>query len=319
MPFTIEPIETTHTDTEGQFTIRGRVREGAYFGPEQVLVRTVEGAEYRSHIHSHGMEHPEGWPVLPGHRKTVLVLHLPAAPAKGKIVSVIGLGAVTLSAKRTDVSDALTQREFWAMQLHLHFVSDQVDDPSKEWLDVPSKKADRWYKTRIDSHIAQGIWPYVRVPLPSSRYIELEMAGGVEYQDRIWIGDQSGNRKVLLGYHSGHFSLPALRADEVRWLAEVTHSDASNLLWLAAAYMEEGTNLLPLATRLASQVPGLRPGKASAMAEALHRNREVTNLEWVRDPSLGWINNWSYSQRNPQSQLSILGKEDFAYIESFFS
>jgi hypothetical protein len=177
---------------------------------------------------------------------------------------------------------------------------------------------EQWYETRIHSHVLAGTWPYVRVVLPSARYIELEMAEGVEYQDRIWIGDQSDKQRVLLGYHSGHFSLPALRPEEVRWLAEATHADVSNLLWLTATYLEEGADLLALANALASKLPGILPGKAGTVAQVLHSNQEIADLKWVRDMELGWINNWIYSQRNPSSLLSNLDKEGFAYIRSFF-
>jgi hypothetical protein len=34
---------------------------------------------------------------------------------------------------------------------------------------------------------------------------------------------------------------------------------------------------------------------------------------------LGLINNWPYSQRNPQSQLSLLKPADFSFIRRFFA
>lgn len=317
MPFTFEPMETRREGDE--LVLRGRVVSGAYFGPESALLRSPDGLEYLTHIHSHGMEYPEGWPVLPEHRKTVLILRIPVPPADFRISLLTGVGSVESAINRLDISDALSEPAFWAMQLSLHFSNEEVDDPGLEWLGVTAESADEWYATRIQSHIDRGTWPYVRVTLPSSRYIELEMAGGVEYQDRIWIGHLSGSYRVLLGYHSGHFSFPALRVSEVAWLAGLTDFSASNLLWLAGAYLEEGVYPIELASRLTSRVPGISAGMAPIMAEALLQNLAVEGLKWVPDQSLGWVNNWIYSQRNTASPLSILKPPDFAFIRQFFT
>jgi hypothetical protein len=120
---------------------------------------------------------------------------------------------------------------------------------------VHSDDANQWYEARINSHLLAGRWPYIRVSLPSSRYIELELAGGVEYQDRVWIGRESGTKKVLLGYHSGHFSLPALRREEVAWVAAETAFAASNLLWLSATYMDQWVDSQAFTERLARVSP----------------------------------------------------------------
>src|SRR5262249_43834660 len=154
--------------------------------------------------------------------------------------------------------------------------------------------------------------------LPNARYIELEMAGGVEYQDRVWIGECSGSHRVLLGYHSGHFSLPALRVGETMWLASQTAFGPSNLLWLTTAYLATEESPTTLVCEVASHLPGVAPRNANAISKALHRNATVKDLRWKRDPARGWINNWSYSQRNPQSQMSILTPQDFVYIQEFF-
>lgn len=322
MPFTLKVIGTERRD--GELVLRGHLVEGAYFGPEQILLRTLDGREYPSYIHTHGMEFPEDWPVLPEHRNTVLILTVQTppeevAPPEIEIAVVKGVGAVEQAARRVDISAALDEKEFWASELDLHFTSEDVDDPGFEWLGVPPEASNEWYKTRIQQPILEGVWPYVRVELPSSRYIELEFAGGVQYQDRVWIGDGAGTRRVLLGYHSGHFSLPALRVEEVSWLARATDSAASNLLWLATAYVQEGVESLAFATRLASRLPGILPDNAGAAAAALIDNLTFERLKWVEDGKLGWINNSSYSQRNPKSKLSVLKQADFTYIREFFS
>ena len=317
MPFTFEALETIPDGNE--LVLRGRVVSGAYFGPESAVVRSADGQEISTHIHSHGMEYPESWPVLPGHRKTVLVLRIPLPAHEFKVTTLIGLGAISRAKERIDISHALREPEFWAMQFDLHCTSEEVEAPGLEWLGVSQRDAADWYETQIQEPINQGIWPYIRVLLPSSRYIELEMAGGIEYQDRIWIGNLAGDQRVLLGYHSGHFSLPALRSEEVSYLAELTHSEPANFLWLSAAYLEDGANPLALATRLASRVPSLIKGKETIMAGALLRRMGVNGLAWVKDPACGWINNSPHSQRNPESHVCTLNQGDFEYIRQFFA
>lgn len=317
MPFTFEPLEVTREGNE--LVLRGRVVTGAYFGPEPVVLRSPTGDELPSHIHSHGIEYPEGWPVLPEHRESILILRIPLPPPEFKIATITGLGAIEPATERVDISHVVTEPEFWAMQLALHFTPEDTEDPGLEWLGVRPKAAEDWFEVHVQCHIDRGIWPYVRVQLPSSQYIELEMAGGIEYQDRIWIGHISGGQRTLLGYKSGHFSLPALRIQEVFWLAELTDWSPNNLLWLSAVYLEDGMYPISEATRLVSGVPGLVSGNEAVMAEALLRNLAVEGLKWVPDQTLGWINNGDCSQRNPKSLLSILKGPDFTYIRQFFS
>lgn len=317
MPFTFEVLETIPDGDE--LVLRGRVVSGAYFGPESAIARSASGEEFSTHIHSHGMKDPEGWPVLPEHRNTVLSLRVSPPACKLKIATLVGLGAIDHAKERIDISHVLGSPEFWAMQFDLHYVSEEVEEPGLEWLGVTQQESADWYRTHIQESIDRGVWPYVRVQLPSARYIELEMAGGTEYQDRIWIGNLAGDQRVLLGYHSGHFSLPALRSQEVSYLAELTHSEPANLLWLSAGYLEKGTESGLLATRLASQVPGLIEGKEAAVAEALLQRVGVDGPTWVNDPARGWINNGAYSQRNPESRLCVLDQEDFEYIRQFFA
>jgi hypothetical protein len=317
MPFTLEALETTRDGDE--LVLRGRIVSGAYFGPEAVIVRPESGEDIATHIHSHRMEHAEGWPILPEHRKTVLILRIPLPVHDLKIATLIGLGVINRARERIDISHVLGEPEFWATQLDVHYSSEEVEEPGLEWLGVTQQDAADWYETQIQAPLSRGVWPYVRVLLPASRYIELEMAGGTEYQDRVWIGNLAGEQRFLLGYHSGHFSLPALRLQEVSYLAELTHGIPANLLWLSAAYLENGADPLALATRLASGVPGLIKGKAAVMAQALLQRICVDGLIWVNDPARGWINNKAYSQRNPESHLCTLNQKDFEYIRQFFA
>jgi hypothetical protein len=46
-------------------------------------------------------------------------------------------------------------------------------------------------------------------------FVEHEFSAGVEYQFRSWIGGPGDAAPVLMGYESGHFSLPAFRLEEI--------------------------------------------------------------------------------------------------------
>ncbi len=315
MPFTLIPISITPNGNE--VFVRGRLMSGAYFGPEVVMLRSADGSEHATHIRSHGTENPEDWPVLPEHSSTILILRIPAPPDGFEPVLVTGLGCVQPAKQRVDISRSLDEPAFWAMQMALHFDSD-VDDPALEYLGVERDAANEWYELNVNRPQLDGAWPYLRISLSDSKYIELELAAGVECQDRIWIGDLSESERVLLGYHSGHFSLPALRLSEADWLSAETDGSPVSLLWLFACYLESGSYPVSLASELLSQIPGIRPGKARPMAELLLERLAIENFRWSLDPALGWINAWPYSQRNPHSRLSILSAADFAYIREFF-
>ena len=317
MPFIFKTIEATRED--GEFVLRGRILSGAFFGPEAIVMRSSDGTEFVAHVRQHGMESPEGWPVVAQHRETTLVLRTPLPPLGFEVVEVEGIGVIAKASERIDMSNILLEPEFWAMHLGQHCESEDIEDPGLEWLGVTQRQVSDWYVERIQDPIERGVWPYLRVAVSSSKYIELEMAGGVEYQDRIWIGDASASARALLGYHSGHFSLPALRVEELTHIAELTGWAPVNLLWLSATYLEEDRDIGPLVMRLVSGVPGLASEHREVMAEAFLEGLKVNGLKWLHDPTLGWINNWIYSQRNPQSLLSTLKSDDFAYIQRFFA
>jgi hypothetical protein len=317
MPFIVEALETS---TEGnELIVRGRVITGAYFGPELANLRSPTGEELATCIHSHSIERPEGWPIIPEHRTTVLIFSIPHPPIGFKVATIVGVGTIAPTKERIDVSDALEDPTFWAIQLGSWCNSEEVEEPGQQWLGVDPSGANNWYMERIQRPIDRGVSLYMRIPLASSQYVEFEIAGGVEYQERIWIGQESASQRTLLGYHSGHFSLPALRLEELSYLAERTEHAAVNLLWLSATYLETGSDALQLATRLVSGVPGLVSGKENAVANAIVEGLTVRDVTWHEDGTLGWINNSNHSQRNPASRLSGLKEADFAYIKKFFA
>lgn len=316
MPFAFEPLHSAAED--GALVLRGRLLSGAYFGPENVVLRSETGATFVSKVRSHGIERPVGWPVLPEHDRTVLVLTVDAPPAGFDVRQVEGVGIVAEGAPRVDISDVLAEPAFWATQVAIHCRPQDIDEPGLDWFGIGAEAANAWYDDHVEAHLRRGVWPFIRVDLQDDRYIELEMAGGVEYQDRIWIGQGADHARTMLGYHSGHFSLPALRLAESAWLAEATSHAASGLLWLAATYVDPAARPIALAGRLAANVPGLRAEKRRAYVDALLDGLAVEGVTWTRHDTLGWINDSKYSQRNPRSRLGKLTENGFRRIQSFF-
>jgi hypothetical protein len=316
MPFTLTPISV---DTRLEETIiHGRIQTGAYFGPENLVVCSNDGREVISQIQQYEMEYPEGWPVLPEHSKTIVILHIPKLPRGFSPDVVKGLGTIDLGTELVDVSRYMEAPEFWAMQAILHVSSENIEDPAYKFFGIPQALVDEWYHANITSLQSAVQSPCFRVSLPNSKYIEMEMSAGIEHQNRIWIGENSSLHRVLLGYDSGHFSLPALRISEITWLACQTPASASSLLWLTETYIDNNKAPLDFILDLVSRIPGIVKSQIGLMTRTLIDNLTVSGLLWTIHPDLGWVNNWEYSQRNPKSRLSILSPADFGFIRAFF-
>ena len=82
---------------------------------------------------------------------------------------------------------ALSTPAFWAIWVPLHLESDELPEPTLAW-GLSSEDVNAAYAELFQSHWDSGVWPYVRLALPGSRYIEVEYATGVEFQTRVWVG-----------------------------------------------------------------------------------------------------------------------------------
>ena len=105
----------------GETRIRGRVIEGAYFGPQYIRLKDTTGKERTTTILSHGLIGSDlGWPVTADH-DTQLELYIatPAAPFAVDANSPLqGLGNVALRQDSTDLSGALSNPLFLGQLLH---------------------------------------------------------------------------------------------------------------------------------------------------------------------------------------------------------
>jgi hypothetical protein len=298
--------------------VSGTLVEGAYSGPEAVKLCDKSGEWVSAQVLQHEVIRPKSWPVVAGDGSTlVLYISLPRPtfeldPAQ----SVVGRGVLSQNEHRRDITAALADPAFWAIQMSLHAASDMFPDPLVGW-GFSQEDETLAYQRLLERHWEAGVWPFVLLPVDGG-FVEIEFATGVEHQERVWLGDGTG-RRVLMGYHSGHFSLPSFRIAEVMKLGKslLAHPSAA-LLLLPGAYICSDENLpRDLVTEWANQVPGIQPDSIPTLVQSLFANR-VPDLQWNLDERLGWINNWGYSQRNPDSPMSILGFDDFRFIHQFF-
>ncbi len=176
------------------------------------------------------------------------------------------------------------------------------------------------YRALIEDHLKAGVWPYLRFSVGGAQYIEIEYAAVAEYQTRFWIGDLVARQRILLGYDSGHFSLPAFRLEEVLMLAaKIKPHPAAALFLLTATYFEVDASKPTDEVRgWIEAIPGIRTGNIALLAEEL-LDRTASDLHWQLDNTLGWINDGKYSQRNPKSAMSLLTAHDYRFIRMFFA
>jgi hypothetical protein len=189
MPFKLKVSSVEYQGDE--IEISGRLIEGAYAGPEAVIIHGQDGTSITAPVTHHILLLPEDWPILPSY-DTTLTLSI-AAPTSAFRVDesqiVIGLGTIFENPYRIDISHVLSEGVFWAMQLSLSLGSEDVDEPNEAYFGISDDEINNYYLELIDSKFGAGVWPYIRLPLDEARFVEIEFAASIEYQDRFWIGD----------------------------------------------------------------------------------------------------------------------------------
>jgi hypothetical protein len=181
----------------------------------------------------------------------------------------------------------------------------------------------KYYTDFLRPLVDSQTWPIFPLEIDSDRYAEVEWAGGAEYQDRVWIGSRASGNRALLGYYSGHFSLPGLRQNELIWLLgrleQTSIHPVSGLLLVPMCYLPEpDTQLTERLASLCARVPGAKKELAGTMAANLVEHQVIPEAIWEHRTGFGWCSNWTYSQRNPESFMSVLSEADFKFIELFF-
>lgn len=309
-----------------EIAISGTLVEGAYSGPEAVELFSRDGSTITATVTHHRILFPVDWPIVPEHTETILTISIPPPSKKFRLdpkQPVVGLGVLFKNSNREDVSDALSDPRFWAWQLSAHLSSDEVEEEAGECLGFSADELEAFHEEFLEARFSAGVWPFIRFPIQKNRFVEIEFAASIELQERFWIGDSGTQQRVLLGYHSPHFSLPAFRFEELLKLdarfGRAGVPRAALLLLLSACYVPKFSGPPhDLAVELFATLPGVKKRTARSMAKGLGQNLTVPDLAWKRDRKLGWVNNWKYSQRSPAGLMSVLGTDEFAFIANFF-
>jgi hypothetical protein len=318
----IDSVENLGSET----LICGRLTKGAYFGPQYVRLKDTAGNEKTTTILSHSLTSPEGWPVTADHDTQLqLYVRTPPPPFVVDTKSPLeGLGNVALRKDGIDLSKELSDPLFWGSFSVLHMDSESIERPYEGFLGLSEDEVNGYYTQALSPYIDSPTWPIFPLQIDSDRYVEIEYAGGAEYQDRVWIGSRTSRQRALLGYNSGHFSLPGLRPSELIWLLDrleqITAYPAAGLLLVPMCYLPQRDPLLTekLAT-LCARIPGANSRLAGTMAANMVELKVVPDAKWERRPHFGWCSNWQYSQRNPESPMSVLAEAEFVFINQFFA
>jgi hypothetical protein len=319
MPFKLK-IEK-YTGTEEKLWIAGKIIGGAYTGPELISVDTKDGRKVTGIVRHESFKFFEGWPVLPEHNTVVKIdvdLNQKIKPgAIDKCLS--GTGPIMLNERRIDISAEFNNPQFWYGHLHEILLTEDGEALAKQIFDINYRLADDYNEELLQINCAKGIWPFLRIPVAGDRYMEIEYSEGVEAQIRYWIGSEAEFR-ILLGYESSHLSLPGVRLTELKTIMEklVNPDDAVKVLaWLPCCYLEPDDDLDEI-NEVIRRIPGLRKNNGADLLCKHLSEHQRFEVVWTNTRLKGWINDWDYSQRNPNSRMSILEHEDYRNIESFF-
>jgi hypothetical protein len=310
----------------GETRIHGVLVEGAYFGPQYVRFTSATGIVATATIVSHELIEPRAWPITArADARVVLYLASPdphVAMDAGGVIE--GLGSVLLRSEAVDLSGELSNPLFWGNFAVLHMDSDAFERPDKDLLGLYPDNVDGYYTDVISPLIDSSAWPIFQLEIDGDRYVEAEWAGGAEYQNRLWIGSKASGQRALLGYNSGHFSLPGLRPSELVGLIEMLERGkahpAAGLLLAPLCYLPAPeARLTGRLADLCARIPGVQAGHAATLACNLTARLVVPDAVWERRPDLGWCSTSPYSQRNPESAMSVLSEVDFRFIRQFLA
>lgn len=317
MPFEMQVSDVTYGD--GEMNLVGRLVSGVYSGPETLAITGQDGSQWTTQISSHGMEGDNlDWPVRPEHNTRLrLTICRPDEPFELDLdTPVVGRGTVgPVSEDRVDASDQLMTSAFWGMMLD--GLQDEEGEHQAHWLETTSEAVNSCWEDFM-RHVEHGSPVFLRLPLVDDLYLEFEFAAEGEHQIRYWLGDDG--QRVLMGYQSGHFSLPAFRFVEIAAIAKHLSPELrpAAVLLLPGSYST--SHSAEMREPILSWVQSVPFAKAHAekITDTLLEQSVVEDAYWQHDTKLGWTASWMYSQRKPKGNWSVLSDDDFAFIQGFF-
>jgi hypothetical protein len=152
--------------------------------------------------------------------------------------------------------------------------------------------------------------------LPGGFRLKLEFT---EEENLYLLTNSKWTSDVVMGFHSGHFALPAFRCREVLQIAAATDW-RSALLFYTGAYVTKDDHESEMIPFLASAWEHAGLVKSCESAELAHQLLELSMdaaTTWHRDQQLGWINNGEYSYRNPKTRMVAFEPGRFLKLRAF--
>lgn len=319
----IEEIENLGAETR----IRGRLLVGAFFGPQSIRLQDVSGKQWTAPIIGVEMSNTQGSPVTADHDAQLdFYIATPSPPLAIDINTPIeSLGSVIPRRDSIDLTKELSNPLFWANFVSLHMHSEAMEDPADDFFPgLTGHDVGNYYKDFLSPLIDGETWPIFLLEIDGDRYAEIEWAGGAECQDRLWIGSKASNQRALLGYFSAHHSLPGLRQSELIWLLDrleqTSAHPASGLLLVPMCYFPEAdAKIVERLTGLCARIPEAKIELAGTMAANMVERLIDPGVTWQRRTAFGWCSTNEYSQRNPESVMSVLSEAEFRFIHQFFA
>jgi hypothetical protein len=213
------------------------------------------------------------------------------------------------------LDDWLRDPLFWAVW-YLERIGTEEED-SSEFLEpffgVPKEEVYSYYGREISPG---GEHPPIHIELPflEGFALGIDFVGEPDYEDRYVLRDPELPEPVLLGYHSGHFALPAFRWQEVVCFpaalraAGMNDSDAEAglLLFFPGVYLSKEEDPAVVQEAVAHSWRRFGVAQESGIGEMVQQcvENQSISVNWRRHRELGWINDGHYSLRNPGSVMA---------------
>jgi hypothetical protein len=275
------------------------------------------GPSASARVLSHGVAGLGTWPVLPS-QSTVIKLELECSAQYDEsdlMGTINGNGVVDFCPNRICINGELENRLFSGFHFHETLVDDDGGYLHERCFGMDTTSINDYYLGTIARLQDMGVWPFVTCELKSLGIVlEIEYAAGIEPQTRYWV--TIDGVRSLLGYESGHFSLPGIMGCELRFLVDSASTSLERRLlcmFLPCCHApgpDAIDQYLPLFDDLL--VPGMDPRKA--LQKCLQARLVDPGIQWKLDKGLGLITNGKFSQRNPESMLCVLEKGGYSSI-----
>jgi hypothetical protein len=329
MPFTLR-IKRVESNGEAALIV-GELESGCYFGPEEIAVPLIGGRSLMTVVTTMNATSLKGWPILPEHG-SILTLGLnarikPSDIGIGELAK--GRGFSTPAGEMfRDANELLQDPRFWST----HYSEQLVDQETRQEPDelIPhffghaATQTDEFFQRYL---IKQKAFPRFTKRLPNQSSVEVSYMEGAEFQVRYGICS-SAEQPILLGYQSGHFSLPAFRWEEIKQIYQSHLAIAGSrsaaeclLLLFPSIYVcaEDSHDEIHHVVANAWQELGIISTDVDGLTRNIVTSLTVGSHRWTQHPIYGWISNNSNCQRNPDSKLSALPESGWAKISLFFS